>query len=60
MSVSFEMDRRVTQHEVLEWAWNLLRTQSKKDATRQIYGKMGLLTHGNNVDFEELTKELKP
>ena len=58
MSVSSEMNHRVTQYMVLQWVWRLLRKKNKKEATKQIYSKMTLLSHGNNVDFEELTKEL--
>jgi len=58
MSVCNEMNTRTTQYMVLQWVWRLLRKKNKKEATKQIYSKMTLLSHGNNVDFEELTKEL--
>jgi len=58
MSVCNEMNTRTTQYMVLQWVWRLLRKKNKKEATKQIYSKMTLLSHGNNVDFEELSKEL--
>ena len=58
MSVCNEMNTRTTQYMVLQWVWRLLRKKNKKEATKQIYSKMTLLSLGNSVDFEELKKEL--
>ena len=59
MSVSAEMNTRVTQYMVLQWVWNLLRRESKADSIKTIYSMLALLSAGVDIDFEELTKELK-
>jgi len=59
MSVSAEMNTRVTQYQALLWTWRLLRKETKSAATEKIYSKLNLLLYGNDVDFEELIKELE-
>ena len=59
MSVSAEMNTRVTQYQALLWTWRLLRKETKAVAVEKIYSKLNLLLYGNDVDFEELIKELE-
>jgi len=54
-----ESEVRVGQYEALAYFWNYLNYHTKKDTRVELYSQMKILAHGENVDFEELLKDLE-
>jgi len=59
MGILEEGQTRIDQYDALHWVWIMLRRTSKKKARDYVQQMLSKLSHGENIDFEELIKKLR-